>query len=268
MPLSETVTERRSLPRAIARRRDREADAPLLGELHGIRHQIFDRGTQQRRIADGLVGQFADAGVAGEALGLGPRGEREGEPRGEARQRKDFAAQLQAALAGPRRLDRERGQLGKMRGEVLDRLDPAPLALAEPGGRQQLAERDDAGERRADVVGEGRERGFDDARRRALHRGFCAQGGALAGPRREPAFALERDLDVDFDVDLAIPSPVRPPPGRIAGHVSSSPGAAGQASPIIERMSAGDAPPARSSRNPVARVDFDSLRPSPSRIRR
>src|SRR5271169_1258718 len=65
----------------------------------------------------------------------------------------------------------------------------------------------------------------------------------------EPAFVLERDLEVGLDVGLAIPSPVRPPPGY--GPRPPRPGA-GQASPIIERMSAGDAPPARSSRSPVA----------------
>ncbi len=97
---------------------------------------------------------------------------------------------------------------------------------------------------------------------------FARNAARLPARDGDLTFALERDRDVGFDVDLAIPSPVRPLPRQDAGHVSSEPGHAGQASPIIERMSAGDAPPARSSRSPVARVDFDSLRPSPSRIRR
>ncbi len=95
---------------------DAQADLAALGELHRIRHQVFDRGAQQRRIAGHMVRQIANVRLAGKSLRLGARGEREREPRGEARQREDLAAQLEASFAGPRRLDRERGQLGEMPG--------------------------------------------------------------------------------------------------------------------------------------------------------
>jgi len=56
--------------------------------------------------------------------------------------------------------------------------------------------------------------------------------------------------------------------GAGAAPAKAAPQAAAQPSPIIDRISAGATPPARSSRSPVARVDFDSFRPSASRIRR
>ena len=66
-----------------------------------------------------------------------------------------------------------------MFGAGLDGVDPAPLALAEIGGREQVADRENAGQRGADLMGEGRERGLDDVRRRGL-------GAALAQPRGRP----------------------------------------------------------------------------------
>jgi hypothetical protein len=48
-----------------------------------------------------------------------------------------------------------------------DGVDPAPLTLAEFGGREQIADRQNAGERRADFMGEGGQRGFHHAGRAA-----------------------------------------------------------------------------------------------------
>ena len=57
-------------------------------------------------------------------------------------------------------VDDERGERREMLGAVLDARGPAPLALAEIGARQQFAEREDAGQRGANVVGKDRQRGF------------------------------------------------------------------------------------------------------------
>src|SRR5215470_16953534 len=48
-----------------------------------------------------------------------------------------------------------------MLGVALERRDPAQLALVELRRGEQLAQRQDAGQRRSDVVREGGERGFD-----------------------------------------------------------------------------------------------------------
>ena len=257
------------------RRRDPQADLAALGELHRIRHQVFDRRAQQRRIAGHMVRQIArDAGFAGEALGLGARGEREREPGGEARQGEGLAAQLQAPGAGPCRLDRERGQLGEMPGRILDGLDPAALALAEPRCRQQFTEGEYPGQRRADVVGESGEHGLDRAR------GVGRAWPPACGPRPRARISAPRPWSwlrtwswtwsVGLGRGLGHSSPC-PAGRRGAGpdHCGAGPSQrAAQPIPIIARISAGAAPPARSSRSPVAQVDFDSFRPSASRIRR
>jgi len=48
----------------------------------------------------------------------------------------------------------------------LDGIDPAPLALVEVGGRQEIADGKNSGQRRADLVRERRERRLDYARGR------------------------------------------------------------------------------------------------------
>ena len=60
-----------------------------------------------------------------------------------------------------------------MFGAGLDGIDPAPLALVEIGGRQEIADRENAGQRRADLVRKGGERRLD-------HAGTGRHCGALA----------------------------------------------------------------------------------------
>ena len=50
-----------------------------------------------------------------------------------------------------------------MFGAGLDGIDPAPLALVEIGRRQEIADRENAGQRRADLVRERGERRLDHA---------------------------------------------------------------------------------------------------------
>ena len=63
----------------------------------------------------------------------------------------------------------------------LDGVDPAPFALVEVGGRQQIADGENAGQRRADLVGERRQRGLDHA---------GAGGGRFAARRASLPAAL------------------------------------------------------------------------------
>ena len=54
-----------------------------------------------------------------------------------------------------------------MFGAGLDGIDPAPLALVEVGGRQQIADGENSGQRRADLMREGGQRRLDHAGRGA-----------------------------------------------------------------------------------------------------
>jgi len=75
--------------------------------------------------------------------------------------------------AAARGVDKQCRKAGKMFCAGLDGIDPAPLALVEVGGRQQVADGQNSGQRRADFVRERRERGFDHTR-------GSNRGGALA----------------------------------------------------------------------------------------
>ena len=72
-----------------------------------------------------------------------------------------------------RGIDEQCGEAGEVLGAGLDGIDPAPLALVEVGGRQQIADGENSGQRRADLVGERGERRLD-------HAGSGRHGGAPA----------------------------------------------------------------------------------------
>ena len=108
-----------------------------------------------------------------------------------------------------------RGERGQVFGAALDRVRPFALARAEIGGRQQLGQRDDAGQRRADVVHDAGERGLDRA-------GLIARLHDAAS--REAACAAVSD-------SYASPSPT--PSGRPCH------GSRAQSSPTALRTSAG-----------------------------
>jgi hypothetical protein len=76
-------------------------------------------------------------------------------------------------VAASRGIDEQGREAGKMLGPRLDGIDPAPLALVEVRGREQIADGQNSGQRRADLVRERRERRFDHAWDRN-------RGGALA----------------------------------------------------------------------------------------
>lgn len=64
-----------------------------------------------------------------------------------------------AAFGG---VDEQGGKAGKMFRAGLDGLDPATLAFVEIGRRQEIADGEDAGQRRAHLMGEDGQRQFDD----------------------------------------------------------------------------------------------------------
>ena len=80
---------------------------------------------------------------------------------------------LESGAAASRGVDKQRRKARQMFGARLDGVDPAPFALIEVGGREQIADGQDAGERRADLMRKGGQRGLD-------HAGNCGGGFALA----------------------------------------------------------------------------------------
>ena len=217
MPLSDTVKTSRTFPRAAfcAGRRETHAAAP--GELHRIVDQVFQRRPQPQRIADHRVRQLArEVDLGRDALGLRPGGERGREHLGETARADELPPQHQTLGIGARGIDDERGEQSEMLGRALDRRRPATLALAELRRRQQLAQREDTGQRRPDLVGDIRERRLDRPRAGCGRTRACgALAATLAGrclhfrhrtpsgrlPRRKAAgHRLSRQSDHPADV--------------------------------------------------------------------
>ena len=91
---------------------------------------------------------------------------------------KSLAATAMPPGFGFGRIDHQRGQRRQMLGARLDAGRPAPLALAEIRARQQFAEREDAGERGADIVREAASTASDA--HASARRGFAATESARA----------------------------------------------------------------------------------------
>ncbi len=165
MPLSVTA---KMQPDAIARRllaADVEPDAAALGELHRVVDEVFERGAQPHRVADHDLRKvrrdrrprmrYPCAGRAHRAT-----------PRAIARRRAAGSGRGAAPGRG-----RRRATASTISEVSIVRCSPVLLiAIAhsrsrggEPRGRQQFAERQDAGQRRPDLVRELGERGLDGA---------------------------------------------------------------------------------------------------------
>jgi len=171
-----------ALLRAAGERRGLQGDAAALGELHGIIDQIFQCRAQPHRIADHEGRQpRRDRHRCAQPLGGGTAGQRIA---GIARQRpqvEEFVPDPETGLAAARRIDEQRGEASQMFGAGLDGVDPTALALAEVGGRQQIADRENSGQRRAHFMGEGRQRRLHHAGA-AIPR-LCARLGTRLGVR-------------------------------------------------------------------------------------
>ena len=164
-----------------------QRDAARFGELHRIVDQVFQRRAQPNRIADHerrqLLGNL-DRRL--QALGRGPAGQRIA---GVARQRaqiEEILPHAEPGVAAAGGIDEQGREAGEMFGAGLDGIDPAPLALVEIGGRQQIADGENAGQRRAHLMREGGQRRLD-------HAGCGRHGRALArlarGTASERAFS-------------------------------------------------------------------------------
>jgi len=76
-------------------------------------------------------------------------------------------------------VDEQGRKARQMFGAGLDGVDPAPLPLVEVGRRQEVADRENAGQRRAHLMRKGRERRLDNAGSNRFAGGFL--GGSLFG---------------------------------------------------------------------------------------
>ena len=175
MPLSETAKATPILPFTPRIGRHRQRDAALLGELHRIVDQVFQRGAQPDRIADHQRRKlFRNIDRRLQALGRRPAGQRIA---GVARQRpqiEEILPDTNPGIAASRGIDEQGREAGEMFGARLDGIDPAPLALVEVGRRQQIADGENSGQRRADLVRECGQRRLDDAGRRQRRPRACA----------------------------------------------------------------------------------------------
>ena len=202
-----------------------ERDRPLAGEFHRIVGEVFQRRAQAQRVARHQrrqIGRERDFGL--DAFVAGARGERGSDRLGQPPRRERLVLQGEALGVGLDRIDDQRGERGEVIGAALDRRRPRPLAQPEIGCRQQFGQRHDPGQRRADVVHDAGERGFDRAAIRLFRR---------ARTRLARSF---------FRCALRHPLPR----GK-AWH-----GRRAQSSPTLLRISAALAPRARNSRKPVA----------------
>ncbi|MFK4634220.1 hypothetical protein ABIF02_006747 [Bradyrhizobium elkanii] len=166
--------------------RDTQLDAALLGELHRVVDQIFERRAQADGIADREGRQLVgDLDGSLQPLGCRTAGQR---IRGVARQRaqvEEILPDLEPRPLAPGGVDEQGRKARQMLGAGLDGVDPAPLALAEIGCREQIADRKDSGERRPHLMGKGGKRGIDHAgtglRGRLRHGTLAARPGRHLG---------------------------------------------------------------------------------------
>ena len=280
MPLSVTVNMSFTRPRGARTAAHFKPDRALLGEFHRVVDQIFQRRAQphrdrrpacpanRRRRSLRVRRPLVSARAASESASASIR-----------RRGRNVSccsvSEPASALAASMTSVRQRGE---MLGAGFDARGPAPLALAEIGARQQFAEREDAGERGADVVREDGERGL------------VARAAVCASPTRRrrrltPRRLLQLTFCLALDRAMTAPGPHRT--CHAAAAIRTQPAGMNTAqaavstrncrrdrqrrqrpSPTMRRISTAVAPPARNSRKPVACVDFDSLRPSASRMSR
>ena len=147
-----------------AQRRDLEGDTALFGEFHGIVDQVLHRRAQADGIADRKCRElFGNNDRRLQALRRRTAGQRIAGIAGERAQVEEVLPHLEPGTAAARRIDEQGRKARQMFRARLDGVDPAPFALVEVGGRQQIADRQNARERRADLVRKRRQRGLDHA---------------------------------------------------------------------------------------------------------
>ncbi len=141
MPVSATVNVSRNRRAPPAATINGERYPAALGELHRVVDQVLQRAAQPHRIgADAGRQLVRDGDLDAERLAFGARPERLRDRIDEIAQRERLGLQDQPAAAGLRGVDHQRGQPRQMAGGILDRRGPAPLALRQIGGEQQLGQ--------------------------------------------------------------------------------------------------------------------------------
>jgi hypothetical protein len=156
-----------------------EGHASGRGKFHRVVDQIFQRRAQPHSVADDECRQ-----VVGK-LDFGPQSlcrctpaERVGSGARQRAQVEEILAQAQARLLTARGIDEQRRQRGQMLGIGLDRIHPLPFAVAELRGREQIADGENARQRRAHVMGKRRQHTLDH---RLRGRGSCSAPTAGGG---------------------------------------------------------------------------------------
>ena len=261
-----------------AQRRHLQRDAALFGELHGIVDQVLHRGAQTDRIADRKCREiFGNDDRRLQALGRRAAGQRIAGIAGERAQVEEVLPHLEPGTAAARRIDEQGRKARQMFRARLDGVDPAPFALVEFGGREQIADRQNACERRADLVRKGRQRGLDHA---GDGDGGFARRRAPSPRRWIRAFSLAASLLAVWCAVSAASPPWSPflcrdqhdtrwrPMSRRRFQQPPVVLRKSSGKPTRLRISAGVAPCPRNSRKAVACVDFESLCPDASSMSR
>ena len=163
-------------PVAAARRRARDREArrcPASVNFTALSARFSSAARSRTRSPVTSSGRSAAITMlGGEPLRLGARRERPADRLGERARTERLVAQRKPARLGAHAVDHQRGEVGEMLGRALDQARPFALALGQFGGRDQFAQRQDAVERRADLVRQRGERAFDRiARAHASRRG-------------------------------------------------------------------------------------------------
>jgi len=137
------------------RRRGLQGDAAAFGKLHRVVDQVFQCRTKTDRIAD-HEGRDLLRNLDGrsQALGRGPARQRIAGVASERAQIKEVPPHRQSGFATFGGIDKQGRQARQMFRAGLDGIDPAPLALVEVGRCEEIADRQDSGERRAHLVRE------------------------------------------------------------------------------------------------------------------
>jgi hypothetical protein len=137
----------------------------LLGELDRVVDEVLDRGAQPHRIADRNRRQVVrNLDDGDESFRLGARAQGRGHRLGEIARAECVLPQHQLAGVGPDPVDHHGRQLGEMLGRALHRRGPGALAFRQVRGCEQLTERQNAVERRANLVRETGKRHIQSAR--------------------------------------------------------------------------------------------------------
>ena len=166
MPLSAKVNISRVRLRGAASAADGERDRSLVGEFHRVIGEIFQRGAQAQGI-----GRTPEAGRSARDLNLrldglvaGTGSQRDANGLSQRARRKRFVPQHEAFGIGLGCIDDQRGKRRQMVGAAFDCIRPFALTRAQIRRRKQLGQGNDPGQRRANIVRDSCERGFDGAR--------------------------------------------------------------------------------------------------------